>query len=145
IGAALSWIDLSGGRNRDGFVEYDRHSATGLLNQGWKDSGDAIFHADGSLAQGPIALCEVQGYVFAAKRHAANLAQALDEPETAARLNREAETLRGEFDAAFWCEELSTYALALDGSNRQCRVITSNAGHALFTGIASPERAAQVA
>jgi glycogen debranching enzyme len=145
IGAALSWIDLSGGRNRDGFVEYDRHSATGLLNQGWKDSGDAIFHADGSLVQGPIALCEVQGYVFAAKRHAANLAQALDEPETAARLNREAETLRGKFDAVFWCEELSTYALALDGEKRPCRVIASNAGHALFTGIASPERAAQVA
>jgi glycogen debranching enzyme len=143
--AALKWVDASGDPDRDGFVEYDRRSASGLVNQGWKDSGDAIFHGDGSLAQGPIALCEVQGYVFAAKRHAATLAQALGDADTAARLQREAETLRQNFEAAFWCEELSTYALALDGAKRPCRVVASNAGHTLLTGIAAPERAARVA
>jgi len=143
--AALKWVDTEGDPDGDGFVEYRKQSAAGLDNQGWKDSADAIFHADGSLAQGPIALCEVQGYVFAAKRHAANLARALGQTETAARLEREAEELRQKFEAAFWCEELSTYALALDGEKRPCRVIASNAGHALLTGIAAPERAARVA
>jgi glycogen debranching enzyme len=143
--AALNWIDTSGDPDRDGFVEYQRRSVTGLDNQGWKDSGDAIFHADGSLAQGPIALCEVQGYVFAGKKLAAGLARALGEAETAARLDGEAERLRQKFEAAFWCEELSTYALALDGDKRPCRVIASNAGHALLTGIAAPERAERVA
>jgi glycogen debranching enzyme len=145
VRAALNWIDSDGDPDCDGFVEYHRQSANGLVNQGWKDSGEAVFHADGSLAQGPIALCEVQGYVFAAKQHAASLARALGEGDTAARLESEAEILRQKFEAAFWCEELSTYALALDGEKRPCRVIVSNAGHALFTGIASPERAVQVA
>src|SRR5436190_1975607 len=143
--AALNWIDTRGDPDRDGFVEYHRRSISGLDNQGWKDSADAIFHADGSLAQGPIAMCEVQGYVFAAKRHAADLARALGESVTAARLDSEAETLRRNFEAAFWCEELSIYALALDGEKRPCHVIASNAGHALLTGIAAPERAARVA
>src|SRR5205085_917173 len=145
IKAALQWIDTYGDPDRDGFVEYDSQSAAGLINQGWKDSGDAIFHADGELAQGPIALCEVQAYVFAAKRHAAGLARALGDRTTAARLDNEAEALRQRFEAAFWCEELSTYALALDGEKRQCRVVASNAGHALLTGIAAPERAERVA
>jgi glycogen debranching enzyme len=143
--AALRWIDNSGDPDRDGFVEYHRQSATGLVNQGWKDSAVAIFHADGELAKGPIALCEVQGYVFAGKRHAAALALALGEVATAARLDAEAERLRQQFEAAFWCEELSTYALALDGDKRPCRVVASNAGHALLTGIAAPERAERVA
>jgi glycogen debranching enzyme len=143
--AALNWIDTAGDPDRDGFVEYDRKSANGLVNQGWKDSADAIFHADGSLAKGPIALCEVQAYVFAAKQHAADLAQALGDRTMAARLAGEAETLRRKFEAAFWCEELSTYALALDGDKQPCRVVASNAGHALFSGIAAPERAARVA
>lgn len=143
--AALQWIDNSGDRDRDGFVEYDRQTATGLVNQGWKDSATAIFHANGELAKGPIALCEVQGYVFAAKRHAATLALALGDPATAVRLQAEAEALRQNFEAAFWCEELSTYALALDGDKRPCRVIASNAGHALFTGVVAPERAERVA
>jgi glycogen debranching enzyme len=116
VTAALNWVDTYGDPDRDGFVEYYRRSVSGLDNQGWKDSADAIFHADGSLAEGPIALCEVQGYVFAAKRHAAALARALGEMVTAARLDSEAETLRQHFEAAFWCEELSTYALALDGA-----------------------------
>ncbi len=143
--AALRWIDTHGDPDRDGFVEYHRQSATGLVNQGWKDSAVAIFHADGELAEGPIALCEVQGYVFAGKRHAAALALALGDPTTAARLEAEAECLRQKFEAAFWCEDLSTYALALDGDKRPCRVVASNAGHALFTGIAAPDRAERVA
>ena len=143
--AALQWIDTYGDPDWDGFVEYHRQSETGLINQGWKDSDTAIFHANGELAKGPIALCEVQGYVFAGKRHAAVLALALGEVTTAARLDAEAETLRQNFEAAFWCEELSTYALALDGEKRPCRVIASNAGHALLTGIAAPDRAERVA
>ena len=143
--AALNWIDTNGDPDRDGLVEYQRRSVTGLDNQGWKDSGDAIFHADGSLAQGPIALCEVQGYVFAGKKLAAGLARALGDADAAARLDGEAERLRQQFEAAFWCEELSTYALALDGDKRPCQVVASNAGHALLTGIAAPERAKRVA
>ncbi|HEX5453789.1 MAG TPA: amylo-alpha-1,6-glucosidase [Stellaceae bacterium] len=145
VTAALQWIDGAGDPDNDGFVEYHRRSATGLVNQGWKDSFDAIFHADGRLAHGPIALCEVQGYVFAAKRQAARLARALGDDTTAGRLKAEAEALRQRFEAAFWCEELSTYVPALDGDKQQCRVVASNAGHALLTGIASPERAARVA
>src|SRR5205823_2988368 len=145
VTAALRWIDTAGDPDGDGFVEYDRRGPTSLVNQGWKDSSDPISHADGELAQGPIALCEVQGYAFAAKQHAAKLARALGDPATAARLDQEAEALRQRFEAAFWCEELSTYALALDGEKRQCRVVASNAGHALLTGIAAPERAERVA
>jgi len=145
ITAALQWTDTYGDPDGDGFVEYQRQSATGLSNQGWKDSADAIFHADGELAEGPIALCEVQGYVYAAKHHAAQLARALGDEPMAARLDEAAEKLRQNFEAAFWCEELSTYAIALDGSKRPCRVIASNAGHALLTGIAAPDRAARVA
>ena len=145
ITAALQWIDTYGDPDGDGFVEYHRQSVTGLVNQGWKDSGDAIFHANGELAEGPIALCEVQGYVYAAKHHAAQLARALGDESMATGLDEAAERLRQNFEAAFWCEELSTYAIALDGAKRPCRVITSNAGHALLTGIAAPDRAARVA
>jgi glycogen debranching enzyme len=97
------------------------------------------------MAEGPIALCEVQAYVYGAKRDAAALALALDHSVTAATLSHEAETLREQFEAAYWCDNLSTYALALDGAKQPCRVISSNAGHALLTGIAAPERAALVA
>ncbi|MFZ0730534.1 MAG: amylo-alpha-1,6-glucosidase, partial [Methylovirgula sp.] len=145
IEAALQWIDVYGDRDRDGFVEYGRKSEEGLINQGWKDSHDSIFHADGSLAQGPIALVEVQGYVFAAKRAAALIAQRLGLADCALRLDREAEELQRRFDAAFWDDALGTYILALDGDKQPCRVRSSNAGHALFTGIALPERAARVA
>ena len=145
IEAALCWCDTYGDADGDGFVEYHRRNADGLVNQGWKDSHDAIFHADGRLAQGPIALCEVQGYVYAAKHQAAKLAAALGDSESALRLEREAEGLRDKFEAAFWCEELSTYALALDGVKEPCRVVASNSGHTLLTGIAAPERAARVA
>src|SRR5579875_1254802 len=142
---ALHWIDTYGDADGDGFVEYARHSPSGLVQQGWKDSYDSVFHADGSLAEGPIALCEVQGYVYAAKRAAADLAGALGHDERAAALRAEAETLRQRFEQTFWCEELSTYALALDGKKRPCRVRTSNAGQCLLSGIVSPERAQRVA
>ncbi|HEX9904676.1 MAG TPA: amylo-alpha-1,6-glucosidase [Propylenella sp.] len=143
--AALRWIDGHGDRDGDGFVEYGRRTAKGLINQGWKDSHDSIFHADGRLAEGPIAVCEVQAYVFGAKRAAAEIARRLGDAQKAADLEREAEALRAEFEAQFWLEDLGTYALALDGMKRPCRVRSSNAGHVLLTGLASPERASRVA
>ncbi|HWW47028.1 MAG TPA: amylo-alpha-1,6-glucosidase [Xanthobacteraceae bacterium] len=145
VEAALGWINGPGDPDKDGFVEYHRADENGLLNQGWKDSQDAIFHADGSLAAGPIALCEVQGYVYAAKRAAARVASRLGKVEFAAALEAQAALLAQRFEDAFWCEELGTYALALDGEKRPCRVRTSNAGQVLFSGIASKEHAARVA
>jgi glycogen debranching enzyme len=136
IELALQWIDNAGDLDGDGFVEYSRRSKGGLVHQGWKDSQDAVFHADGSSAEGPIALCEVQGYVFAAKRRAAGLALALGHTEQARRLLKEADKLRTQFERSFWCNDLSSYALALDGFKQPCRVRTSNAGHCLWTGIA---------
>jgi glycogen debranching enzyme len=145
IKAALQWINTFGDADEDGFVEYARQSGSSLVNQGWKDSYDSIFHANGALASGPIALCEVQGYVFAAKTQAARLAHCIGEYDLETKLRGEAQILRKNFEAAFWCEDLGTYALALDGDKNPCRVRTSNAGHALFTGIAAQERAARVA
>jgi glycogen debranching enzyme len=145
VQAALHWIETSGDPDGDGFVEYHRKNADGLINQGWKDSHDAIFHEDGRMAEGPIALCEVQGYVYAAQRHAAALASTLGDRVTAIALSRQAETLRERFEAAFWCEDLSTYALALDGAKKPCRVVASNAGHLLLAGIADAGRARRVA
>jgi glycogen debranching enzyme len=145
IRAALEWIDRYGDRDGDGFVEYLRKSANGLSNQGWKDSDDSVFHADGSLARGSIALCEVQAYVYAAKLHGSRLASLVGEPLLAERLGREAEALRETFEQRYWMEDCGYYALALDGNKQPCRVVTSNAGHALFCGIATPERAACVA
>ncbi len=145
IEAAIGWCDHHGDRDGDGFVEYRRETENGLANQGWKDSQDSIFHADGTLATGPIALCEVQGYVYAAKRAASSIAAALGHEARARALTDQAETLKSAFEAAFWCEEIGTYALALDGAKRPCRVRSSNAGHALFTGIADAGRAARVA
>src|SRR5581483_10630920 len=144
VKAALDWIEHSGDRDGDGFVEYDRKRTSGLRNQGWKDSDDAVFHADGALAEPPIALCEVQGYVYLAYRMAAQLAVDMDEYPLSAGLTLKAEKLRREFEETFWDEELGTYALALDGAKRACRVRSSNAGQVLFTGIASAERAARV-
>jgi glycogen debranching enzyme len=143
--AALDWIDRYGDRDRDGFVEYARGRESGLRNQGWKDSEDAVFHADGRLATGPIALCEVQGYVYFARRTAALLAADLGSRELAGKLEAQAEQLRARFEDAFWREELGTYALALDGDKQPCDVRTSNAGQLLFTGICLPERAERVA
>ena len=145
IEAALRWIDGPGDPDQDGFVEYLRASEQGLANQGWKDSCDAIFHADGCPAEGRIALAEVQGYVFAGKRLAARCARRLGKRELAQRLDAEATRLAERFDAAFWCADLGTYALALDGRKEPCRVRSSNAGQVLFTGIARQERAMEVA
>ena len=145
IEAALAWIDGPGDPDRDGFVEYKRASEQGLANQGWKDSYDAIFHADGRLAEGEIALVEVQGYVYAAKRMAARCARRLKLEAAAQRLDDEASRLAERFEAAFWCPEMETYALALDGAKEPCRVLTSNAGQVLFTGIAAADRARRVA
>ena len=141
VEAALGWIDGSGDLDCDGFVEYRRADEKGLVNQGWKDSHDAIFHADGSLAQGPIALCEVQGYVYLAKRLAARAARRLGMQARGHALDAQATKLAEQFEAAFWCADIGTYALALDGEKRPCRVRTSNAGQVLFSGIAAPERA----
>ena len=142
IEAALRWIELHGDCDGDGFVEYGRKTAAGLANQGWKDSWDSVFHADGTLAKGPIALCEVQAYVHAAYLAGARIARALDlGTGRAEALEKKAATLRARFEEAFWCEDLGTYALALDGAKRPCRVRASNAGHALLGGIAPRERA----
>jgi glycogen debranching enzyme len=137
IEAALNWIEHFGDQDGDRFVEYSRRSSTGLTQQGWKDSHDSVFHADGSLAEGPIALCEVQAYVYAAKRGIAAVAAALGLSEKARQLDCEASDLQRRFGDKFWCDELSMYALALDGSKRQCKVRSSNAGQCLFSGIAS--------
>jgi glycogen debranching enzyme len=144
VQAALEWIDRYGDRDGDGFVEYHRMRDTGLANQGWKDSEDSVFHADGRLAHGPIALCEVQGYVYLARRMAALLAADLGDVPRSRTLFKQADALRARFDQAFWREELGTYALALDGHKAPCDVRTSNPGQLLFTGIALPERAARV-
>jgi len=142
---ALAWIDDYGDADGDGFVEYSRRSSQGLASQGWKDSGDSISHRDGSLAEGPIALCEVQAYVYAARRRAAELAAALGKRQRSGELLQQAEDLRRRFEEVFWCEDLATYALALDGDKRPCAVRASNAGHCLYGGIASAERAGRVA
>ncbi len=138
---ALAWIDTHGDLDGDGFMEYARTNERGLLQQGWKDSHDSIFHANGSMAAGPIATCELQGYAYAARVGAAELAEHLGHAERADQLRSGAADLRQEFDRAFWDEELGTYALALDGEKRACRVRASNAGHALLSGIVLPERA----
>jgi glycogen debranching enzyme len=137
--AALNWIDAYGDRDGDGFVEYERRTPAGLLNQGWKDSGDAIRHRDGTLAVAPIALVEVQGYVYDAKRRMAVLADRLGDAGLARRLNEDATTLQRRFDEAFWMPDVGFYAIALDGEKRQVGTITSNPGHCLWSGIVPPE------
>ncbi|SHJ81395.1 Glycogen debranching enzyme (alpha-1,6-glucosidase) [Bradyrhizobium lablabi] len=144
IEAALGWIDGYGDPDKDGFVEYRRASEQGLANQGWKDSYDAIFHADGRLAEGYIALAEVQGYVFAGKRLAARCAARLGKSDRAYQLEAEAKLLAARFEEAFWCDDLGSYALALDGDKEPCKVRTSNAGQLLFSGIVRADRARRV-
>ncbi len=145
IELASDWIDRYGDCDDDGFVEYARRNPRGLIHQGWKDSHDAIFHEDGTLADGPIALSEVQGYVYAAKLAMARLSERLGDPARAPQLEAEAKALKHSFHDAFWCDDLSTYALALDGEKRPCRVRSSNAGQCLFTGIASEAHAERLA
>jgi glycogen debranching enzyme len=143
--AALEWITKYGDVDGDGFVEYEQKSSNGLSQQGWKDSYDSVFYRDGRLAEPPIALCEVQSYVYGAKRAVALLAEGLGDSTSYRRLQAEAAELKKKFTAAFWSEELGTYALALDGKKKACWVQTSNAGHALFTGIAEAEHAKKLA
>ena len=136
---ALEWIDRYGDADGDGFVEYHRRSANGLVQQGWKDSHDSVFHADGRLAEGPIALCEVQGYVYTARLAGAELATVLGHHDIARTQADEARSLRERFERRFWCAEIGVYALALDGEKDPCRVRASNTGHCLYTGIAAEE------
>jgi len=139
--AALDWIDRYGDADQDGFVEYKQKSSRGLVQQGWKDSHDSIFHEDGALADAPIALCEVQAYVYAAKLASAAMARRLGHDELASRLAAAAQALQESFERHFWDDDLNTYVLALDGRKRPCRVRASNAGHCLLAGIAGREHA----
>ncbi len=143
--AALQWIDRHGDIDGDGFVEYRRRSPAGLVNQGWKDSHDSVVHADGSLADGPIALVEVQGYVYRAKLGIADVFEALHEPDRADELRAQARRLREAFNQAFWNDDEGTFAMALDGRKRQVASVASNPGHALYCGIVEPGKAAALA
>jgi glycogen debranching enzyme len=142
--AALDWIDHYGDADGDGFVEYQAKGERGLIQQGWKDSHDSVFHSDGSLADAPIALCEVQAYVYAAKLGASHLATVLGNRGLSDKLLDEAQSLQRKFEREFWDDSLGSYALALDANKRPCRVLASNAGHCLWTGIASKERAGRL-
>ncbi len=141
IERALQWIEERSDTDGDGFTEAVKRRQDGLDQQGWKDSHDSVFHADGAGAEGPIALCEVQAYIFAAQRSAADLAEALGLGDRAGALRASAEGMRIRFEEAFWRPEMATYAMALDGRKRPCDVRSSNAGHCLFAGIADPQRA----
>jgi glycogen debranching enzyme len=143
--SALEWIDDHGDADGDGFVEYRRRSPAGLENQGWKDSQDAIVHADGSLAQPPIALVEVQGYVHLAKLVIAGVFEAFGEGDRARALRAQAAELRRRFNDAYWMADEGTFALALDGRGRQVQSVTSNPGHCLYCGIVDERKAAAVA
>lgn len=137
---ALTWLDRYGDRDGDGFIEYQRENLSGLIHQGWKDSTDSVFHADGADAAAPIALCEVQAYAYWARVEGARMAKALGDTRMAEALLEKAMALKANFDRAFWLEDLGTYALALDAEKRPCRLKSSNAGQCLFTGIVRPER-----
>lgn len=142
---ALNWIDRYGDPAGTGYVSYAMRSSKGIRNQGWKDSEDSVVHRDGRLAEPPIALSEVQGYVHMAKKRWAELFRLLGDPERSERLDREAELLRKRFARDFWMEDEQFVALALDGEGRQVGTVTSNPGHCLMTGILLPEQAERVA
>jgi glycogen debranching enzyme len=138
---ALEWMTRYGDSDGDGYIEYRSTSEHGLINQGWKDSGDAILGADGELATPPIALVEVQGYAYEARRQAAMLYQRAGDQARAERLLAEAEQLRERFNRDFWVPDLNFFALALEAQKRPLRVVSSNPGHALWAGIADPDKA----
>jgi glycogen debranching enzyme len=142
---SLAWIDQYGDIDGDGFVEYKHKAENGLTNQGWKDSHDSIMYSNGELCEPPIALCEVQAYVYGAKRQASFLAAVLGEKDYARQLENEAEELKLKFNEVFWDEESGCFALALDKGKRPCRVVSSNPGHCLFTGIADEKHASVLA
>jgi len=143
--AAAAWMLACGDRDGDGFIEYQRAADTGLRNQGWKDSWDSVSHADGRLAEGPIALCEVQAYAYTALQATATISLAVGRSQQAAVFRGQAARLRQRFSECFWKPSLGGFALALDGDKQPCLVRSSNAGHCLFAGIASAEQAAGVA
>ncbi|MBI4493925.1 MAG: amylo-alpha-1,6-glucosidase [Chloroflexi bacterium] len=142
---ALEWMSKYGDPRGDGYIAYQSASEKGLINQGWKDSGDAIVNADGSLATPPIALVEVQGYAYLARLLLADLYRRVGEPERADRLRGEAEALRARFNRDFWIEDLGFYALALQAGSQPAAVVSSNPGHALWSGIVDPRKARQTA
>lgn len=143
IERALDWIDRYGDVAGNGYASYLSNTDKGLINQGWKDSGDAIVTADGRLGQPPIALVEVQGYVYMAKKSIADLYARIGEQERAVRLRAEAEALRVRFNRDFWLEDEGCYALALEAENRPCTAMSSGPGQALWTGIVDPDKAAR--
>ena len=142
--SAMRWIDGAGDVNRDGFVDYTANAFRGLTNQGWKDSVDSIFYRDGSFPQSPIAVVEVQGYVFAALNGMSELAARRGEGEMAALWGEQAERLRSKFEERFWMPQQNYYGIALDGQGQLCEVRGSNPGHVLFSGLAAPDRARHV-
>ncbi|MEX2406080.1 MAG: glycogen debranching N-terminal domain-containing protein, partial [Actinomycetota bacterium] len=143
--AAVEWIDRYGDLDGDGFVEYRARSPRGMRNQGWKDSHDSVVHADGRLAEPPIALAEVQAYAYLAKERMADVYRALGRPDDAQRLEDSAQDLKRRFNEAFWMEDEKFFAEALDGDKRQVRSITSNPGHALYCGIVDDDKAQPLA
>ncbi len=142
---AIDWVDRCAERHPLGLLAYARGAESGLSNQGWKDSGDSVFHADGRFPEGPIALVEVQGYAFAAYRTMAMLSARRGDPEGAAHWTRRAETIRAAVEKHFWMPDQGFYGIALDGKGELCRVRASNPGHLLFTGLPAPDRAKRVA
>lgn len=142
--SAMEWVEGAGDSDGDGFLDYARAEPSGLANQGWKDSTDSVFHADGTFPVGPIALVEVQGYVFAASLAMAELCRMRGDLRQWERWTRAAERMRGSVEQAFWNETRGFYAMALDGAHRQCMVRASNAGHLLYVGLCRPERAARL-
>ncbi|MEZ0343541.1 MAG: glycogen debranching N-terminal domain-containing protein [Caldimicrobium sp.] len=129
---AVEWMENFGDIDGDGLIEYEP-SEIGLVNKGWKDSEDSVFYEDGSLARPPIALVEIQGYAYRAKKEAAKLARLLGEKDLAIKWEKSADKIKELIEEKYWCEEIKCYALALDGDKRPCKVRTSNAGHLLFT------------
>ena len=140
---ALDWIDQYGDANGDGYVEYQSMSRKGLVNQGWKDSGDAILQKDGTLARPPISLVEVQAYVYKAKRGLADLFERVGEKDRAQNLREQADTLKEHFNQDFWLDKEGVYALALESHGKPLQVVSSNPGHALWAGIADQDKAGQ--
>ncbi len=141
---AITWMEKYGDPDQDGFLEYHRHSTGGLINQGWKDSFDAIRFADGRIAEGPIATVEIQGYAFDARRRTARLAERVwGDPQLAKRLRADADTVRDRVEEEFWHAD-GYYAMALDGDKKQVDSVASNMGHLLWSGLASEERAETV-
>ena len=141
----MKWLAVDGDADGDGFVEYERRSRAGLLNQGWRDAGDAVVHADGTRAKGPVALAEVQGYVYYAKRRLAAIYGQLGDVERAERMAQEARDLKQRFNERFWMEDEQFFAMALDGEKRQVKTVCSTIGHCLWSRIVADEHVDAVA